>query len=249
METGQEILCDTNVWYDIVSGRLQAPPATLCHARTIMYELLQVKSTMTDSSRHQNICRAFIDHRRDGYHLQPIAHMADVLGFDMPKEMVLKSLFEYDQTIERIERIASGPLNTEETEELKMLVQILQEPTWHFYKFFAQIVVEFKKKGSHVDGEAHLQETKIIITNWMSAKVAAAISPEKLNWDQVELFLLVFDLWLKVLMLTDLKPKFNDLVDVFNLAYVQPGTLYWTSDKYWKKLIKSVGLQDYLYTP
>ncbi len=39
----------------------------------------------------------------------------------------------------------------------------------------------------------------------------------------------------------------NDLIDVFQLVYVQPGHLFWTKDKKLKRLIKSASLDKYLY--
>ncbi|MBK8368184.1 MAG: hypothetical protein IPL10_12410 [Bacteroidetes bacterium] len=43
------------------------------------------------------------------------------------------------------------------------------------------------------------------------------------------------------------KLKENDLVDIFQLIYVQPGNLFWTKDKKLIEIIKKASLEHYLY--
>jgi len=250
VDINREILCDTNIWYGFANGRFEVPRANLTHSRTTILELIQVKPAPSNPDQPKQVCKVFLDQLSTGYHLQPIAHMAEVLGIELPNGYVSKSLLLHQQAVEVIRVIACGTLDNRDIEELETLVKSLQRPIQLLWESLSQIISDYKKEEgaqNNVDREAHLQGTKNLITKWIVEKVGKSIYPDNIDWDRIEFFLHTFDSWLKELEVTKRKPKFNDFTDAFNLAYVQPGTLYWTEDGSWKTLIRSAGVQKYLY--
>ena len=72
---------------------------------------------------------------------------------------------------------------------------------------------------------------------------------KKLPIKEYELLILVLDKFFKELETGERKWQRNDLFDIFNLAYVRRGDKYWTNEKKWIDIIKSVGCEHYLYKP
>lgn len=82
--------------------------------------------------------------------------------------------------------------------------------------------------------------------------IAKSATENKYNIDciecsKIELLLKTLDLFLKKLVITNMKCKPNDLYDFALLAYVKPGTLFWTHEIRWQKLIEEAGCSKYLY--
>lgn len=244
MDLNQDIICDTNIWYGIAQGRIRRPVAKLCHTRTVLHEILQAKPADC-----QRICYAIISQETAGFHLHPVAHIADLLGFVLPEEYVSESIKQDKQKRSIIQLLASRSLAAEERDELDKMTCTFQEPIRHFWQALCGVVKDYKNIGGKMEQDAHLIETKAHIINWIKAKYPESVETDVINWERIELFLNTFNKWLIELAISARKPKFNDLVDAFNLAYVQPGTFYWTQDRDWRTLISSVGLQRYLYNP
>ena len=70
--------------------------------------------------------------------------------------------------------------------------------------------------------------------------------PNDFDWDKIELFIKVFERFLKEIIMTKKVVKANDWYDVFNLIYVRKGDKYWTNEKYWLRLIDDSGMSRYL---
>lgn len=87
-----------------------------------------------------------------------------------------------------------------------------------------------------------LEKTKELI-------LTQVVNSTTLDWSKLELFLRTFDEWLFQLSVhPTMKLKSNDFHDIMMLAYVEPNSLYWTSDKVkTKRFIKSAGCGHYLY--
>lgn len=247
MRPSQEILCDTNVWYGLSSGRLPLPQATLSHSRPTILELLQVKPRPSNPDLPHKICEMFIDQLDTGYHLSPIAHMADVLGIPIPEQHVTESLKMYQGALGIIQAIGNGDVNPNDN-DYSELVKALQKPTQDLHQSFIRLANAHRTKDRRIAAD-DLLLTKGIVVACIRSKTDVVITADELDWTKVELFVKTFNLWLKELEQTERMPKFNDYVDAFNLAYVQPGTLYWTEDTSWMSLIRSAGVQSYLYKP
>lgn len=69
------------------------------------------------------------------------------------------------------------------------------------------------------------------------------------DWAKIELFVRVYGQF-RIELVRDKSRKVepNDFYDLWNLVYVQPGDKYWTHEKLWNRLIKELGLNDYLFT-
>ena len=76
------------------------------------------------------------------------------------------------------------------------------------------------------------------------------INFENFEWDQIELFITVTELYFKKAETTKgMKIKSNDAVDWLNMLYVKPGDKYLTFEKTWKNFIKTDSrICHYLYS-
>lgn len=66
------------------------------------------------------------------------------------------------------------------------------------------------------------------------------------NWGQVELFISVFEQYIKDYIISNRKMQSNDWYDLWNLVYVQPGDKYYTYEKHWLMLINRAKMDHYL---
>lgn len=72
---------------------------------------------------------------------------------------------------------------------------------------------------------------------------------DKFDWNQIELFMVVTEVFFKKLETTkNMKIKPNDLVDWFNLLYVTPKDRYLTFDDRWRNyILEDDRIKHYLY--
>jgi hypothetical protein len=70
---------------------------------------------------------------------------------------------------------------------------------------------------------------------------------ESFKWNSIELFENVLNKYMLNMETENLTLKPNDIYDIFQLAYVQPGDMFWTYDNKLKKKIISCGMKEYLF--
>ena len=68
------------------------------------------------------------------------------------------------------------------------------------------------------------------------------------EFDNIELFWKSLDYYFKELELSGMKMQPNDWYDFSQLAYVQPGDMFWTEEKRWKRIIMEVGMESVLFS-
>lgn len=78
-----------------------------------------------------------------------------------------------------------------------------------------------------------------------TTKMECSLNGFDLN--KIELLLKTLDHFFKTLEISKMKMEPNDWVDLAILAYIQPEDKFWTREKKWIRLIKEVGLENYLY--
>ncbi len=66
------------------------------------------------------------------------------------------------------------------------------------------------------------------------------------GFEKIELFISAFIIYYKNLEMGGMVAKPNDLVDLYNLLYVQPGMLYFTRETRWIAIIEEAGMGHYL---
>lgn len=91
----------------------------------------------------------------------------------------------------------------------------------------------------------HVPMTKDFIKTSTEMEIRRTLDKE-LNWDNLQLFYLVMDRYLKEITLKNRVPQNNDWYDLFMLSYVQPHLKYYTEEKFWRKIIVEVGMGHYL---
>jgi hypothetical protein len=95
-----------------------------------------------------------------------------------------------------------------------------------------------KKEHLKVDTtEINKEMLKSLLNNYVLEK-NYEIQWENFDWEKIELFMIVTEIYFKKLETTkDMKIKANDIVDWFNLLYVSPDDKYLTFDTRWKNYI------------
>ena len=67
-------------------------------------------------------------------------------------------------------------------------------------------------------------------------------------WEDIELYLNVRYQWIKKLKFQKtMKIEENDIVDLWNMVFVNKNCLYWTNDAKWINLIKEARMEKYLF--
>lgn len=108
---------------------------------------------------------------------------------------------------------------------------------------------EIKNK---INKKTHRKIDTFEITATFIHKIVELITQGKVNlidfdFDQIDLFWRVLDFFFKELELSGMKMQPNDWFDFTQLAYVQPGDLFWTKEKRWIRIIEKAGLKDCLF--
>ena len=68
----------------------------------------------------------------------------------------------------------------------------------------------------------------------------------KYNFENIELFINVFDKHLRDIAISEEKLKDNDWNDLFLMSYVKPEYKFWTFEKKWIRKINELGLESRL---
>ncbi len=246
-----EIVCDTNIWYGLASGSVTKPEGALGHTRVSLVELVQTRHGQTNLHLLRGACQKLTQDSAFGYHLQPLAHIADVLGVPVPSKEVNSSLKAYGDKVLFVQGIGMGDsIDSTREAEFLTLIEAERQPLFDMeqaYSMVRQGSVRVSKRT--VNRTAHLSETKRIIAQAIGRKVGLQVAEGDLDYRQIELFLHTFDLLRYSLGHSGRTMKANDFGDLLNLAYVQPETTYWTLDRPWLSLVRHSGMGGYLYSP
>ncbi|MCK8496040.1 hypothetical protein M0L20_29510 [Spirosoma sp. RP8] len=247
MEQNQvPIICDTNIWYYIASGQIP-------------------ESSLAD----KYLVGTFLT----GYELCTSFHL--VKNYDHIKQAVsayVKAPIITTTPVDHIRAISSSTHDADEwdilSDVLTAIFNLEKLPDPHgIKKLLENYEEDLIRKNNHLINSAnsvreqlqrvgrgqhkrlmndkaakdyHLELSKEVITNYMGGLV--------IDWQAFDLFLVAFDEWSRQLSIhPSMVIKPNDWVDLLNLVYVQPGSLYWTKDeRRTKKFVIQRGYAHYL---
>lgn len=239
------IICDTNIWYSIGRKSIDVEPVgnALCYHYLTVVELLATTNSLYSPEDHQGaIDSLFSIGRYEDSHMFPvfdhIHHLYDasysynenVIG-NMLTNLKLLSWADLSAGI-RSEYFTKGDKvrDLQEMEAIKI------------NKYSLENKAAFRQFKQY-DYTTEIRE-KIIMEVNQSAN--SNVMDMNFDWTKIELLVAAMKESSKKLT-TGLTFKKNDWNDLLQLAYVQPGNLYWTKEKRWKRIITDSGMEHYLY--
>lgn len=253
------VICDTNVWYQIVNGKFNKPEDVLLIPTSFSLEEIATSKLMVHNTKYyQDVLRSIYDNCGPIIPNNPF----DFILNDLDSEYKLsdgnteKLLKGFSELLSRkVEDVAID-------EELKNKIikdcEDSRKPTFEFAHFGNEEIFSIRKNiNTGIGIKEHIKEDSTEINKLMLIEMFNAYAKVKqytinwnnFDWNRVELFMVITEIYFKKLETTkDMKISPNDLVDWFNLLYVTPKDRYLTFDDRWRNyILEDDRIKHYLY--
>ncbi len=253
------VICDTNVWYQIVNGKFNKPEDVLLIPTSFSLEEIATSKLMVHNTKYyQDVLKSIYDNCGPIIPNNPFDFILNNLDGnyklnDEKTELLLKGFSEL---------LSRKVEDVEIDEELKSKIlkdcEDCRRPTFEFAHFGNEEIFSIRtniNKGIGI--KEHLKEDSSEINKQMMIEFFNAyakvknytINWGKFDWHQIELFMVVTEVFFKKLETTkNMKISPNDLVDWFNLLYVTPKDKYLTFDDKWRNyILEDERIIHYLY--
>ena len=258
------IICDTNIWYDIANGKIK--PEQIRNIRLIgtainIIEIASAENLTKDIYLVQKTIKALQNFHHVIVSTNPLDHIISIFNssFISNDDSILNLLNEFDsfQEIDDFNDLSADTWN-----KVKEKISKIDSNEQYITKVVNDVLDKSQEfiKRNHLK-KSHMLKTFtdswkpffiLLISNYAKSKYnyEFIINENDIRWNRLEFFLSVWDEYFKHL---DIQPgrRFhdNDWHDLFNLIYVQPEYKYWTCEKRsWAKIIREhERLKSYLY--
>jgi len=249
----QNIICDTNIWYDIANGRKSIEQLSGVHLIGTSVNITEISSTPNLLSNIELVARTVNSMRIHVHEIvisNPIEYLISLFHSDFkPDTNIEMRLLEGFNILKDIDVNSIPAQNVIDAEkQIKEIVNSQRE----FTNTINEGLLEVKKNIEKHEGiEEHSKLDFIEIWKKYFSDLVLEYSKQycvkeyeldinSKSWDQLEFFLYTWESYFK----NDLeigKRKFdkNDWGDLFNLVYVYPGSKYWTSERKWNLIFNS----------
>ncbi|UWX56480.1 hypothetical protein NYZ99_09995 [Maribacter litopenaei] len=246
------VVCDTNVWFQISAGKYSSPEDYELSPTAFSLIELATSQVMVELPKfYQNTVRIIYDNGGSIIPENPFDFVLqnqfkDYTSGESPN--LFKILKDFSELLSR--EIKEDDLIDEEI-KTKVIKECQGQRT--ITKELAEIgnqdLIELRKnintsigKKEHlkIDGsEINRQMFKSFINDYTETR-KYSVDWDKFDWTKIELFMIVTESYFKKLETTKgMKIQPNDIVDWFNLLYVQPDDKYLTFEKRWRNFIMS----------
>jgi hypothetical protein len=254
------VICDTNVWYHIVDGSFNKPDDVLLIPTSFSLEEIATSKLMVHNTKYyQDVLRSIYDN------CGPIIP-------NNPFDFVLNNLDNnYELNDENTEQLLKGfsellsrkVEDVEIDEELKNKIikdcEESRKPTFEFAHFGNEEIFAIRKNiNTGIGIKEHIKEDSteinrqmlIVMFNTYADIKKYTINWSNFDWNQIELFMTVTEIYFKKLETTKgMKINANDLVDWFNLLYVTPTDKYLTFEDRWRNyIVNDERIKHYIYS-
>lgn len=253
------VICDTNVWYQIVNGKFTKPEDVLLIPTSFSLEEIATSKLMVHNTKYyQDVLRSIYDNCGPIIPNNPFDFILNNLdsAYKLSDENTEKLLKGFSELLSRkVEDVAID-------EELKNKIikdcEDSRKPTFEFAHFGNEEIFSIRKNiNTGIGIKEHLKEDSTEINKLMLIEMFNAYAKVKqytinwnnFDWNRVELFMVITEIYFKKLETTkDMKISPNDLVDWFNLLYVTPKDRYLTFDDRWRNyILEDDRIKHYLY--
>ena len=253
------VICDTNVWYQIVNGKFNKPEDVLLIPTSFSLEEIATSKLMVHNAKYyQNVLKSIYDNCGPIIPNNPFDFILNNLdgNFKLNDEKTELLLKGFSELLSR--KVDDVEIDEEFKNKILKDCEDSRKPTFEFAHFGNEEIFSIRtniNKGIGI--KEHLKEDSSEINKQMMieffntyAKVKNyTIIWDKFDWNQIELFMVVTEVFFKKLETTkNMKIKPNDLVDWFNLLYVTPKDRYLTFDDRWRNyILEDDRIKHYLY--
>lgn len=239
-----KIIIDTNIWYDLYDDKSllkDINPLLITPNFLNYFEIIKNKNIVSNQIKSSWILK-----KMDDFQIlfePPFVHIAKLYKF-----YHYNVLLELKDYISFLIYYKSG-------------AYISPYKSDDFFKYIGSINKDFQDFSDLYNKEAKFIKNKIsnnkkhlkikvehLIQKHVSVMVEAATGKNvtRMDFSKIELLIKTLHQYYKKLEIGEIQSETNDIVDFFMLSYVQPGDLYITRDKKWKKLIADAGCSNYL---
>lgn len=239
-----KIILDTNIWYGLFENENLLRDLNQSLVTTTFlnyYELIKNRGIVNNVERSKWIFNKMYEFQT--IFEPPFVHIAKQYQF-----YHYKNIIELEDYIQFLIRYKKGDfIDPERTNEFFDYNNSMNSDFQNLSVLYNEEAQ--KIKGRIKDNKKHLmKDSTVLIKEYVVYIVYLATGKDisNMDFDKVELLVKTLDLYFKRLEIGDLKSTTNDIIDFFMLSYVQPGDLYITKDKKWKKLIIDCGCESYL---
>lgn len=255
----KNVVCDTNIWYDLNSDEFSSfsDSTNLIATMLSAFELLTSEKLFFNFNEVKKACSAIIHLSTDFISETPMTHLgkfqtannAQILNSNIFNE--LQALCELD---------AQEIFSSEEIQELcikkrKDLKKYFVDPFSEFYVEPKKVISVNKKESKSIIKTKSfktngIKEIKQKILNEYNQYFPNNVveNVDNFCWDDIELYVHTRYCWSNKLKFEEtMKISSNDLIDLLNLIYVKKDWLYWTKEAKWINIIKEAGMEKYLF--
>ncbi len=258
--TKPSVICDTNVWYGIANGTFKKPNnISLIPTSLTLVELASTEAMAYDIKLYCSVIKGIYDNCGPIIPVNPFDFILSNHDSDYPADdsLTKKVLEDFTQVL-KID--ISKKIELDEKTQNKIIeeCQKTRSATIDFANFGTENLMKIRKNiNKGVGKKDHLKVdpseiNKEMLKSFLNEHVKDkdyTINFENFEWENVELFLIVTEIFFKKLETTkDMKFKPNDAVDWLNMLYVTQNDQYLTFEKSWRSYIENdERIKHYLY--
>lgn len=242
------VICDTNIWYDLASGEISLDSKGLNFTPTFVNldEIATSPKLLDEIEKSRGAIRAMMK-AKTGIFIPPLQYVAMIsdpkIKYDVREEI--------PELLDATEKIAKGhSILQDKKEGMAEWMEASREPFREFANVLMNQVEKVReqitdirnhRKNSSIDGYRKL------LCQWVKTALNIEINPTEMDWSELELFEKTWMAFFTELEVSKMKFNPNDFYDIFNLVYVSKRDLYFTKDKKIIDIIGRAGLSHYLF--
>lgn len=241
------VMCDTNVWYHAKHFHGRDSGTRYVATFLNLLELCRAPKLLSNVEVTRRACRQLMENRSGICGYGPLHVIAYVSG--------LQFEFEDAAFVQDCENFIAAVADGDEIDPMnrgrfRELVEWQHGKSQRVADQFNAVALEYREQPVKIrTSPADRSSTQSIITKFVGHAVGYELIPEQIKWEEVELLLHTMHALLLDFEATERMWEANDINDLFNLAYVGQGELYWTMDRSWVHMIKQARMEHYLYRP
>lgn len=243
-------ICDTMIWYYFGNGKLDRKVyenETLAVTFINVHEVATTFNLLNVVDEVRSAIQQMMTLPKTTLFDPPLIHLARLANskFDYDSFAENDSIFNATQLIAKGHEIEPA----KRPDFLKWLEEH-EKPVEEFASFTNEKIDEIRKritdKKKHAAEDA-TQGNRQFVSTLVQMSTEGKYNLDNLDWSRVELFERTLSSFFKELELSgNMRFQPNDLFDLLNLVYVEPGDRYFTMEKRWNNRIRNAGLEHYI---
>lgn len=259
-KTKQYVICDTNVWYSLAQGKFEKlDEVQLIPTLLSLAELATSEAMAYELKLYQDVLKTVYEKGGPILPTNPfdfVLHNHDP-NYPLNNDIVKNILTDFTEVLRR-DIPQEAELDEETKEKIIKSCQERRGATGEFADFGTDKLGEIRKNiNKEVGKKEHLKidpseinkEMMKAVLNEHVKDLDYEIDFEEFDWNKIELFMTVTEIYFKKLEITKgMKMHPNDAVDWLNMLYVTPDDKYLTFEKSWRGYIENNDrIKHYLY--